>query len=98
MVLKDPAPSVGVSSLGESSIALAVEPWVAVTNYGAVQGGVEQVDSRTMPDAWHRVAVLSSRGPFGEQLTTSGYHAGTLFRGRPNRRDTFSLVDGAAQC
>ena len=38
LVLKDPAPSVGVSSLGESSIALAVEPWAAVTNYNVVQG------------------------------------------------------------
>lgn len=43
MVLKDPAASVGVSSLGESSIALAVEPWVAVNNYSAVQGELNKL-------------------------------------------------------
>ena len=43
LVLKDPAPSVGVSSLGESSIALAVEPWAAVANYNAVQGELNKL-------------------------------------------------------
>jgi small conductance mechanosensitive channel len=43
LVLKDPAPSVGVSSLGEASIALAVEPWAAVTNYNVVQGGLNKL-------------------------------------------------------
>lgn len=38
LVLNDPPPSVGVGSLGESSVAIAVEPWTGVADYSAVQG------------------------------------------------------------
>ncbi|HEY1170808.1 MAG TPA: mechanosensitive ion channel domain-containing protein [Verrucomicrobiae bacterium] len=34
-VLKDPAPVVGVSSLGDSAINIVVKPWVSVANYVA---------------------------------------------------------------
>jgi len=34
-VLKNPAPAYGVKSLGQSSINLAVAPWVLAENYGA---------------------------------------------------------------
>jgi small conductance mechanosensitive channel len=40
--LKEPAPSVGVSSLGESTITIAVEPWTSVADYGVAQGEVNQ--------------------------------------------------------
>lgn len=36
-VLKDPAPVVGISTLGESSINISVQPWVNVSDYGAAQ-------------------------------------------------------------
>ncbi len=66
LVLKYPAPSVGVSSLGESSIALAVEPWAAVTNYNVVQGELNKLileRFRThgieLPSSRHDVHVLN---------------------------------------
>lgn len=34
-VLRDPAPFIGVARLADSGIAIAVNPWVAVTDYGA---------------------------------------------------------------
>jgi len=34
-VLKDPAPAIGISGLGDSSVTIAVGPWVAVADYGA---------------------------------------------------------------
>jgi small conductance mechanosensitive channel len=37
-VLKDPAPSIGVSDLGHPAITIAVEPWTAVAHYSATQG------------------------------------------------------------
>ena len=33
-VLKDPTPAIGVASLGDSSVAVAVKPWVGVADYG----------------------------------------------------------------
>lgn len=36
-VLKDPAPVVGISKLGDSSINISVQPWVAVDDYGPAQ-------------------------------------------------------------
>jgi small conductance mechanosensitive channel len=36
-VLKDPAPVVGISTLGESSINISVQPWVKVDDYGPAQ-------------------------------------------------------------
>jgi small conductance mechanosensitive channel len=41
-VLKDPAPAVGVSQLGESGITLSIDPWVSVAQYGKVQGELNQ--------------------------------------------------------
>lgn len=42
-VLKEPAPGVGVSSLGESSIAISVTPWTTVADYGSVQGELNKL-------------------------------------------------------
>lgn len=36
-VLKDPAPVVGISTLGDSSIQISVQPWVNVSDYGPAQ-------------------------------------------------------------
>jgi len=36
-VLKDPAPVVGISKLGDSSINISVQPWVPVGDYGSAQ-------------------------------------------------------------
>jgi small conductance mechanosensitive channel len=36
-VLKDPAPVVGISTLGKSSINISVQPWVNVDDYGPAQ-------------------------------------------------------------
>jgi small conductance mechanosensitive channel len=41
-VLKDPAPVIQVTSLGESSIAIAVKPWVKVTEYGQASGEINK--------------------------------------------------------
>jgi small conductance mechanosensitive channel len=37
-VVKEITPAVGIAELGESSIGLAVKPWVAVADYGAARG------------------------------------------------------------
>ncbi len=44
-VMKDPVPSIGVSSLGESSLAvvIAVEPWTAVADYSSTQGELNKL-------------------------------------------------------
>jgi len=41
-VLKDPAPVVGVSSLGDSSVVISVLPWVAVQDFFVAQTEVNQ--------------------------------------------------------
>jgi small conductance mechanosensitive channel len=37
-VLKDPKPLIQVDSLADSAVQIAIKPWVAVTDYGAVMG------------------------------------------------------------
>jgi small conductance mechanosensitive channel len=41
-VLKDLAPGVGVSQLGDSSINIAIKPWVAAADYGPAQAEIYQ--------------------------------------------------------
>ena len=41
-VLKEPAPVLGVTVLGESAVSLAVKPWVALADYGAAQVELNQ--------------------------------------------------------
>ena len=41
-VLKDPAPGVGVATLGDSSVGIAVKPWVSVADYGAASAEINQ--------------------------------------------------------
>ncbi len=44
-VMKDPIPSVGVASLGESSLAvvIAIEPWTAITDYSSTQAELNKL-------------------------------------------------------
>ncbi len=42
LILQEPVPIVGVSTLADSSIQIAVRPWAAVKNYGAVQSAIYQ--------------------------------------------------------
>jgi small conductance mechanosensitive channel len=37
-VLKDPAPSVGVSQLSHPAVTIAIEPWTSIAKYSATQG------------------------------------------------------------
>jgi len=39
-VLKDPAPAVGVTMLGDSSVNIAIKPWAAVADYGPAGGEI----------------------------------------------------------
>ena len=41
-VLKDPVPAVGVTGLGDSSVNIAVKPWVSVVDYGAASAEINQ--------------------------------------------------------
>jgi small conductance mechanosensitive channel len=41
-VLKQPEPVVGVTALGDSSVSIAVKPWVSVDNFVAVRGEINQ--------------------------------------------------------
>ena len=37
-ILKDPAPSIGISTLGHPAVTIAIEPWTGVTHYASAQG------------------------------------------------------------
>ena len=41
-VLKDPAPVVGVTLLGDSSVTIAVKPWVSIDNFGSAGQEINQ--------------------------------------------------------
>jgi small conductance mechanosensitive channel len=41
-VLTDPAPLVGISELGDSSITISIKPWTSVVNFTRVQGELNQ--------------------------------------------------------
>jgi len=41
-VLKDPAPSIGVSNLGRPAVTIAVEPWTQVVHYGSAKGEINK--------------------------------------------------------
>jgi small conductance mechanosensitive channel len=65
-LLKDPAPVVQIARLAESSIAIAVKPWVTLPDYGAAQGAVNmaivealQRDGITLPFPRRDIRILS---------------------------------------
>jgi len=41
-VLRDPVPGVGIARLGDSGVTLSITPWVAVMDYGAANGEINQ--------------------------------------------------------
>lgn len=41
-VLKDPAPSIGVSALGRPAVTIAILPWTAVADYGPTEGEINK--------------------------------------------------------
>src|SRR5947208_2395416 len=41
-VLRDPVAGVGISRLADSGVTLGIAPWVAVTDYGAANGEINQ--------------------------------------------------------
>jgi small conductance mechanosensitive channel len=41
-VLKDPAPGVGVASLGDSSVSIAVRPWTSIADFGPAGGEIHR--------------------------------------------------------
>jgi small conductance mechanosensitive channel len=66
-VLKEPAPGVGVSSVGESSLTLAVSPWTAVGDYGSVQGELNKLTLERfrargieLPSSHHTVHLVNA--------------------------------------
>ena len=50
-VLKDPAPSVGISSLGHPAVTIAVEPWTTVALFNATQGELNKTILERLRDA-----------------------------------------------
>lgn len=50
-ILAEPAPSVTVAELGESSVDLAVRPWVATGDYGAVRSDLLQAFKEALSEA-----------------------------------------------
>lgn len=50
-VLKEPAPSIGVSQLGHPAVTIAVEPWTPVLRYAAAQGELNQAILERFRDA-----------------------------------------------
>jgi small conductance mechanosensitive channel len=67
-VLKDPAPVVGITTLGKSSINISVQPWVRVDDYGPAQleiyqAIVEQFRSRQIEIPLHQREVRLRADP-----------------------------------
>jgi len=49
-VLKEPAAVVGIASLGESAISLAIKPWVKVDDFVMAQAEIYQTVIETFRD------------------------------------------------
>jgi small conductance mechanosensitive channel len=50
-VLKDPAPSIGVSTLGHPAVTIAVEPWTTIPRYSSTQSELNKVIVERLRDA-----------------------------------------------
>lgn len=50
-VLKDPAPGVAVSQLGDSAVTISIDPWTTIANYGSAQGELNQAIVERFRDA-----------------------------------------------
>jgi small conductance mechanosensitive channel len=60
-VLKDPAPSIGVSNLGHPAVTIAIEPWTTVVRYASAQGEINKAIIERFRDA--RIQFPSSPPP-----------------------------------
>ena len=65
-VLKDPAPVVGVQMLDDSSVNIAIKPWVSVSDYGAASAELNQAileqftkNQIEIPFPQHEIRVLN---------------------------------------
>jgi small conductance mechanosensitive channel len=81
-VLKDPVPVVGVSELADSSVEIAVKPWVQVNDYGAAsaeinQAILEQFRAKRieMPFPQREIRLLN---PNGERLPDRAQSPGSI--------------------
>lgn len=70
LVLKDPAPPIGVSELGDFGIDISVGPWVAVKDYGAAKGELnkailERLNAAkiTIPFPQSEIRILNENRP-----------------------------------
>jgi small conductance mechanosensitive channel len=70
-VIKDPAPAVGISDFGTSSINIAVGPWVAVNDFGPAMAELNQSIYQRLLDAkiaiplpQHEIRILNETIPF----------------------------------
>jgi small conductance mechanosensitive channel len=68
-VLKEPAPVIGVNSLGDSGINIAVKPWVSVGDYGPAVAEIQQalleqfqVQRIEIPFPQYEVRLLDGNG------------------------------------
>lgn len=68
-VLKEPAPVVGVSSLGDSSVTISVKPWVSVDNFVPAVAEINQTlleqfraKQIEMPFPQREIKLLNDRG------------------------------------
>lgn len=50
-VLKDPAPSIGVTRLGHPAVTIAAEPWAPVVHFNATQGELNKAILERLRDA-----------------------------------------------
>ncbi|MFA6544424.1 MAG: mechanosensitive ion channel family protein [Limisphaerales bacterium] len=73
VVLKDPAPVVGVAGFGDSAITIAIKPWTKVADFGAAGGAVNQAvieefrkQGIEMPFPQREIRVLNETGLTGK--------------------------------
>jgi small conductance mechanosensitive channel len=78
-VLKDPAPGVGVTSLADSSVNIAISPWTSVSDFGAAGGELNKTILETfrekgieMPFPQREIRLLNADAVSGSVTAASG--------------------------
>jgi small conductance mechanosensitive channel len=78
-VLKDPAPGVGVTSLADSCVNIAISPWTSVSDFGAAGGELNKAILETfrekgieMPFPQREIRLLNSDAVSGGVTAASG--------------------------
>ena len=61
-VLKDPAPCVQTTQLGNSAVVVAVKPWVSVEDFGDATGEINKAIVENIPRPRDRHSVSTARG------------------------------------